>query len=76
MTHPLTVHKARSVLLTLAMWAALAAVCLWGTGCATTPGKTATDIHWNPALQCGWIAVPNHPQYSPSPRPYHFPLYW
>lgn len=30
MTHPLTIHEARSVLLALAMWAALAAACLWG----------------------------------------------
>ena len=37
MHHPLTVHEARSVLLTLAMWAALTAAGLWGTGCATTP---------------------------------------
>jgi hypothetical protein len=32
MHHPLTVHESRNVLLALAMWAALAAACLWGTG--------------------------------------------
>lgn len=37
MHHPLTVHESRNVLLTLAFWAALAVLCLWGTGCATTP---------------------------------------
>jgi hypothetical protein len=37
MHHPLTVHEARSVLLTLTLLAALTAALLWGTGCTTTP---------------------------------------
>lgn len=37
MHHPLTVTESRSILLHLALWAALTIACLWGTGCATTP---------------------------------------
>ena len=37
MNHYLTTRECRSVLLTLAMWAALTIAGLWGTGGATTP---------------------------------------
>jgi hypothetical protein len=37
MNHPITNREWRSVLLTLAMWAALTIAGLWGTGGATTP---------------------------------------
>ena len=38
MNHYLTTRECRSVLFTLALWAALTVLCLWNTGCVTTPG--------------------------------------
>ena len=43
MHHPLTTRECRSVLLTLAMWAALTAACLLGTGCANQHRVTLLD---------------------------------